>query len=294
MSHFVAAVITKDPANFEEELAPYQENNMGDCPKQFLEFVNQTEEFRKNWEEGTAKRVKLPNGEYIYPRDDRLKVYITKEEYEKLCEEGGAPCGCSGFGGEETYYMYDVSVVNGVLEDVPYKKLYLTFDDYVKDYEGEDCWDDEMKAYGYWRNPNAKWDSYGLCKAGTYGRWQNSPIEDAFIKVRDYRLYEDKNKLAKEYNDALEEAKTGKESMFLFQLKYGEYKDAEDFANKNRIAAPWAFVLDKHWTERGQMGWWAMSDATEESEDAFVKLFEKVMTDPEYQDYYIGFVNCHI
>jgi hypothetical protein len=37
-----------------------------------------------------------------------------------------------------------------------------------------------------------------------------------------------------------------------------------------------------------------MSDATDESEDAFKKLFEKIMTDEKYQDYYIGFVNCHI
>ena len=290
MSHFITAIITKNPYNFEEELAPYQENNMGDCPKQFLEFVDQTEEFRKTWQEGTVEKVKLPNGEYITPWDDRLKVYITKEEYEKL----KTPRGSRGWGANATYFKYDASVVNGVLEEVLYKNIYPTLEDYVEECEGEDYWDDEKNAYGYWENPNAKWDSYGLCRAGTYGRWQNSPVEEAFVKVRDYQLYEDKDKLIKEYNDALEEVKTGKAPRLLFQLKYGQYKDAEDFVNKNRITAPWAFVLDKHWAERGKMGWWAMNDATEESEDAFVKLFEKIMTDPKYQDYYIGFVNCHI
>ncbi len=36
MSHFVTLVIGE---NVKEQLAPYQENNMGDCPKQFLQFV---------------------------------------------------------------------------------------------------------------------------------------------------------------------------------------------------------------------------------------------------------------
>ena len=293
MSHFITAVITKNPNNYQEELAPYQENNMDDCPKEFLEFVDKTEEYKKAWQEESVERVKLPNGNYIRPWDDRLKVSITKEEYEKLREQK-VHCGSEGWGDNETYYKYDISVVNGVLENVPYKDIYPTLKDYVEDCEGENLWDNEMKAYGWWENPNAKWDSYGLCKAGTFGRWQDSPIKDAFVKVRDYQLYADKNKLIKEYNDALEEVKTGKAPKIFFQLNYGKYKDANDYAKKNQITAPWAFVLDKHWAERGQMGWWAMNDATDESEDAFVKLFEKVMTDPKYQDYYIGFVNCHI
>ena len=292
MSHFIVAVITKEPAKYHEELAPYQENNMGDCPKEFLEFNDQTEELKKTWQEGSVERVRLPNGNLIRSWDERIKVIITKEEYDALPK--GLNKGSSGWGDDEVFYKYDPSVVNGVLENVPYKDIYPTLDDYVKDCEGEDLWDDEMKAYGWWENPNAKWDSYGLCKAGTFGRWQDSPIKDAFIKVRDYQLYADKSKLIKEYNDALEEVNTGKVPKILFQLNYGECKDAEDYAEKNKITAPWAFVLDKHWAERGQMGWWAMSDATDESEDAFVKLFEKIMTDPKYQDYYIGFVNCHI
>jgi hypothetical protein len=294
MSHFIAAVITKDPDNYYEELAPYQENNMGDCPRQFLEFVNKTEEFRKAWQEETVERVKLPNGDYLCPWDSRLRVTITKEEYERLREQGDTHTERITSHFDEKCYKYDPSVVNGVFADIPYKDIYPTLEEYVKHCEGEDLWDDEMKAYGYWENPNAKWDSYGLCRAGTYGRWQDALVEEAFVKVRDFQLYEDKDKLIKQYNDDLEEVTTGKTPKLFFQLRYGKYKDAEDYANRNRIKAPWAFVLNGHWAERGQMGWWAASDATEESEDSFIKLFEKIMTDPEYQDYYIGFVNCHI
>lgn len=38
MSHFSVMVICDTVEELETMLAPYQENNMGDCPKQFLEF----------------------------------------------------------------------------------------------------------------------------------------------------------------------------------------------------------------------------------------------------------------
>lgn len=293
MSHFIVAVITKNPKQYHEELAPFQENNMGDCPKEFLEFVDKTEEFKKSWLEESDKMVKLPDGTYISRYDDRLKVRITKEEYDKL-QKSNFPRGSDYLHGEITYHKYDPTVVNGVVCTVPYKELFKTLDEYVNEREGEDYWDETKQAYGYWENPNAKWDSYGLCRAGTFGRWQNSPIQDAFIKVKDYQLYKSKQELINKYNKKLEDVETGKTPKFLFQIEYGKYKNAEDFAEKERIQAPWAFVLEKHWAERGEMGWWAMNDATDESEDAFRKLFEKIMTDPKYQDYYIGFVNCHI
>lgn len=292
MSHFIAAVITKEPDNYEKELAPFQENNMGDCPKEYLEFEDKTEEFTKEWQEGSTERVRLPDGSCISVYDDRLKHYITKEEYEALGK--GVRKGRTGFGTTDRCYFYDVSQVNGTLVSVPYKEIYKTLDDYVENEWGEDEWDEEMKSYGYWTNPNAKWDSYGLCKAGTFGRWQNSPIKDAFVKVRDHKIYADKNELIKEYNDALNKAKTDKTSQFIFEITYGKYKDAEDYAEKNKVIAPWAFVLDGHWCERGNMGWFAMSDATDESEADFVKKFEEIMTDEKYKDYYIGFVDCHI
>ena len=293
MSHFITAVITKNPSDYHKELAPFQENNMCDCPKEYLEFVDKTEEFKKTWQEDSVERVKLPNGNYIRPWDDRLKVTITSEEYQKLRKEN-IRCGYDGWGEKQTFYKYDVSVVGGVLEKVPYRDIYPTLKEYVEDCEGEELWDDEMKAYGYWENPNAKWDSYALCRVGNFGRWQDSPIEEAFVKVRDYKLYADKNKLIQEYNNALEEVKKDKSKQFIFDLQYGKYKNAEDYAERNKVIAPWSFVLDGHWCERGNMGWWGLNDATDETEEAFIKKFEEIMTDEKYQDYYIGFVNCHI
>lgn len=41
MSHFTVGVFIdpKRGKKLKELLAPYQENNMGDCPKEYLEFI---------------------------------------------------------------------------------------------------------------------------------------------------------------------------------------------------------------------------------------------------------------
>ena len=47
MSHFVVLCIGE---NWEDNLAKFQENNMGDCPKEFLKFNDVTEEYQKEFE----------------------------------------------------------------------------------------------------------------------------------------------------------------------------------------------------------------------------------------------------
>lgn len=61
MSHFsVSVLISNDEYDRENEnvedvvkrkLAPYQENNMGDCPAEYLEFIVETEEVKEAYEE---------------------------------------------------------------------------------------------------------------------------------------------------------------------------------------------------------------------------------------------------
>lgn len=51
MSHFTVGVFIKDGGkNLEELLAPYQQNNMGDCPKEYLAFEDCTEEVLATYE----------------------------------------------------------------------------------------------------------------------------------------------------------------------------------------------------------------------------------------------------
>ena len=48
MSHFKVAVVVKHASDVEKLLAPFQENNMGDCLKEYLEFYDSFMKDEKN------------------------------------------------------------------------------------------------------------------------------------------------------------------------------------------------------------------------------------------------------
>lgn len=90
MSHFAVTIIGKD---YKSILAPFQENNMGDCPRLFMEFNDMEEECRESYNEDNQ-----------------------------------------GYG---------------------------SFNEYIQNYYGYKK-DPELGVYGYWENPNAKWDWYQI------------------------------------------------------------------------------------------------------------------------------------
>lgn len=153
MSHFTVCLrITKSAldtagGNIEAAckalLAPYQENNMGDCPDEYLEFHDTEDEHIRDYETGSSDMIRMPDGELVYPWDERLKqrgatVFETK------------------------------TVVPPELErvTVPHKERYPTLEAFVADYCGYEERDDEKGRFGYWENPNKKWDWWAIG-----GRW---------------------------------------------------------------------------------------------------------------------------
>lgn len=138
MSHFTVLVIGDD---VEKQLAPFQENNMCDCPKEYLEFNDLEEEMLTKYMTGDTEMIELSDGNLYSKYDDMFKTmenFVTKYKYPE---------------GYNTVKM-------------PFTREYPTFDDYVRDYEGYAERDAETGKYGYWENPNAKWDWYQLG-----GRW---------------------------------------------------------------------------------------------------------------------------
>jgi len=138
MSHFTVLVIGNDP---EEQLAPYQENNMGDCPKELMEFHDLEDEYADEWENGTREMIVMEDG-------------TLKSPYDHCFSEG------TGFNKEQ--------VIPDHLErrEVPFKEVYEDFETYMRDWHGCQKRDEEIGKFGYWENPNAKWDWYQLG-----GRW---------------------------------------------------------------------------------------------------------------------------
>ncbi len=137
MSHFVVIVIGD---NIEEQLAPFQENNMGDCPKEYLEFNDITDKERESYATGTTRGVRMPDGKILSKYDERFRDPdpLASPRYV-------VPDDCEEF-------------------DCPLTEAYSTFEIYMRDYV--ELEPNDEGRYGYWENPNAKWDYWVLG-----GRW---------------------------------------------------------------------------------------------------------------------------
>ena len=79
MSHFTVMVIGENP---EKQLAPYQENNMGNCPEEYLSFIDKTEELKKDWEEISEDEKTGPNNSFeSYVEGNGYKKNMAEEKY---------------------------------------------------------------------------------------------------------------------------------------------------------------------------------------------------------------------
>lgn len=147
MSHFSVLVTGND---IETALAPFQENNMGDCPRQYMTFHDMEDENRAKYERGTTARIVMPDGRLLAPWDDEFR-------------KPGKPS-MFGIGGS----TYEVPA-HLERREVPFKELFYTFEQFMSDWCGHGERDVETGRYGYWENPNKKWDWYSVG-----GRWAGS------------------------------------------------------------------------------------------------------------------------
>ena len=124
-------------------LAPYQANNMGDCPRQYLTFYDQETEYLEEYETGSVEMVEIEDGTRVWPWDERFRVP-----------------GTFGLGGSTHAPPAHLKRVQ-----VPHKERYPTFDEFCSDYHSSRR-DPEKGRHGYWENPNKKWDWWVIG-----GRW---------------------------------------------------------------------------------------------------------------------------
>lgn len=148
MSHFTVLVVGGNP---EKQLAPYQENNMEDCPSEYLKFNDTEDKSLAEYKKESVEQVQMPDGRFLYPSD---------EEFRKK--------GAFGVGTDTHEVPSHLKIVK-----VKFNKLYLTFEEFMKEWHGYKSRDKKTNRYGYWENPNRKWDWYTLG-----GRWTG------FFKLR--------------------------------------------------------------------------------------------------------------
>lgn len=327
MSHFTVLIIGD---NIEKQLAPYQENNMSDCPEEYLEFHDKEDELLDAYNTDTTKKVMLESGEIVDYYDERFKVKVGTFETKIVVPD------------------------HLKLIDMPMKEAYPTFEEYALEYEGYKHRDQTHNRYGYWENPQAKWDWYQIG-----GRWtgffklkeSETPIDhmigepgimteaakegyadsvekkyidfefmrkiysekaakrwdevheivgDAFqdLKtwdmVRDIECAGDLDKAKKVYNNQ-EAAKRFSKLEFGFWSKVEDYNMPRSTYIQNatdEAITTFAVVKDGQWYEKGSMGWWGcVSD--EKEQHNWNREFSKLL-DECPDDTLLTIVDCHI
>ena len=138
MSHFTVLVIGPED-EVESQLAPFQENNMGDCPAEYMEFNDMEDEFLEEYNNESTEKVLMPDGRTLSPWDDELK---TGEKDE------------SGIMGTRAMVLPP----KAVKKEMPFKQLYKTFEEFVEGWHGHEERYAGEGRYGYHHNPNCKWD----------------------------------------------------------------------------------------------------------------------------------------
>ena len=296
MSHFAVLVIGDD---VEEQLAKYDEN---------LEM---------------PRYVKYTKEELIADERQSIEEYKNGTYAEYLADPIGYAKACND---NENHLKY-------VSETFP-KKLTMTDEEIyelaTKWYDPENI-GENGEVYST-RNPDSKWDWYEV--GGRYaGRiavkdgveidepnfswgWSEDEkdkvismgykTDSAYIKDIDFSKM---HRTEEDYKDAIrywelvvegdkpknkEEEDIVKWSLYKPEYFIKRYKTKELYAECNSSFSMWAVVKDGVWYEKGQMGWWAMSDETDdEAVDWDLNFFDRFIKDlPE--DTVITVVDCHI
>lgn len=163
-----------------EMMAPFQENNMGDCPEEFLEFHDTEEENKKEYEteiwEGYRKEQKNGRFRHVSKYDKEIDKIAhpvfekIRKEREKEGKEFNLLLGLDTSKAEDLAVALEVA--KALAEKgwekikIPMKEVYATFEQFMTSWHGTAERDPKTGKYGYWENPNRKWDFWTLG-----GRW---------------------------------------------------------------------------------------------------------------------------
>lgn len=158
MSHFTVLVIGPD---WEKQLEPFWELDLSQADMALdprAEFQDKTEEITEEYNTKTVDRVIMPDGRKLCTYDEEFKVQ----------KEGGK------------FPSYEYKIPEGLeVKPVPFKEIYDNVEEFAREWHGYEK--DFNGRFGYYHNPNAKWDWYSMG-----GRWSG------FFKLKSDRIPEGK------------------------------------------------------------------------------------------------------
>jgi len=181
-------------------------------------------------------------------------------------------------------------------------------------------------------NPNSKWDWYSI--GGRYNHWlitdkdNTDTFDDGQIglfggvsdgtveghpelkRVNAARIKDIKfDMIGGNYDKALreweliveeqepqneEEQEIVKWNLYKPSYYVEQYGTKEEYARQESMFSTWAFVNEEGWAEQGEMGFWAMHNATKDSRLDFIEKLNEYIKSPEHQEEYLWIIDCHI
>jgi hypothetical protein len=137
MSHFTVVVVGSD---VEEQMEPYAEQ---EAKEEFLQFEDTEDESLEAYKNKEVDIVVLADGSLHNKYEEQFRQYDSRNF------------------NSEYIYPEDSTMRKG-----KFTELYATFEEFMEMWHGTKKRDEKTGRYGYWNNPNAKWDWYSVG-----GRW---------------------------------------------------------------------------------------------------------------------------
>lgn len=273
MSHFTVLVIGQKP---EEQLAPYQENNMGDCPKEFLKYRVLDKDGDDHWfdseEAFKASGIETDGDEGYWDNPNKKWDWFLLggrwTGYFKTKLGVVATVGEAGIMTDEAPVGYADQLTKGEVDFEAMRKEAAI--------EAEQKYDYAAGIFGDLL-PNETWEDV---------RKRVSPIDEA----RNVYWAQDR---CKAWTD--KRSKNSKTWPFGFNTSPDEFLiTKEEYVQKARNSAitTHAMIYEGKWYERGEMGWFAVVKNEKEGEQwdrEFTALLDGLPDDT-----LLSLYDCHI
>lgn len=274
MSHFSLAVLSDGTRTVDELMAPYQEDTGGNVPREYLEFYDETNEYMDDWENG--------DWEFYFDPDFRRMVHDSHGDYRQtrllnaydgdFCTDLDRPWSCESYAVPEGWRCVRI----------PHRLMYPTFESFMREHECVEP--DHNGRYGYWQNPNGKWD---WCKVGGYWeRWADECVGGTQLRVGDIRWDTDAMR-AKAERDWDEGHDDPVFKVVLDGMSHEQYVTAMSHIRFHSV-----ITSDGEWHEAGRMMWFGHSDTTpDEMVEWALGFRDRFLTDGSLT---LTVVDCHI
>lgn len=281
MSHFCVLVIGD---NIEEQLAPYQENNMGDCPKEYLKWKDCVND---KWFDTKEEALKSNGGdkEEIYQENPNAKWdwYVIGGRWS-----GFFPLAKDGVGLLGKQGLFDKGprpkgkADQALKSNIDFKKLI----DEARE-RATNRYLITKKLFGGVIPKIQKWSEYTEQVGKLYKNYDEA--RTAFHSQLGCK------KLEKIRNERATLNLSKEESEHLTWLELGDYQYMfEEYVDRaaKSAASTFAVVKDGQWYQRGEMGWWGTVHDEKDSakwNEEYQKLLDSVSDET-----LLTVVDCHI